>query len=881
MPIYQKCLFLILVLLSAINSHSQELKGKITDNKGISIPYSTIYIKEISLGTTSNIDGLFSIEIPEGTYTVNFRSMGYKKKIETISVKNESPELNIILEEQIQLIKEVRVFGSGEDPAYRIMRKAIGLAPFHLNQVTSYNSEVYLKGTVTFEKVPGLIRRKLKKEGLDIKSGDVYVDESLSSITFEAPDKYTQKVKSINSSFPGNIDFDFIDLLASSLYQDNLEQMISPMASNAFSHYKYVYEDFDYDGSYVVNKIKVIPKRNNKQFYKGYIYIIEDLWCLHSYNLDINIPFGNITIRQIFDEVRPNIWLPVGHNHFIEGGILGLRGNFRFGGSIKYTNLILNSELLATRNRAQPTTEKKDIPEEKIEKPLTKEQEKSTKRKAVVEELLAKDELSNRDMSRLSRMLDKETKTAYKDISGSLEIIDKTKQVIVEDARSTDTIQWAEFRTIPLTTDELQSLNKRDSLININEPDKSDTTETKKPNSYSKYVKPLLFGKRKWNKDKSLFVRYPGILAPKNFGFNAVDGWYFSQRINFHKKFSSGYSLNVKPWAAWAFNRKAFLWEIKSQYTYSPLKRGLLQFDLGHVTSDFNSEYGIKPFLNSVSSLFFKENYARYFDDRYIKVINRIDIANGLVLHTGIEHHSYRQLENSTNFSFFKKDAEYNPNIPSNGEITDESLNDQDNTAIKIKLEYTPRYYYRLQKGVKKMAHSSYPTLWLGYNKGIKNLFGSEADYDYLETGIKQWIKTAEASSFAYEFKGGWFAKNNQVYFSDFYHNNTQSIHFLLEEHRHAFFLPDYYFMSTSDKFFEAHISYKSPFIALKYLPILEKTMWRELVWTSYYSKPGFTNYFEAGYSLIEILFNFNVGVFAGWENWQFNKVGVNLAIEF
>jgi hypothetical protein len=390
-----------------------------------------------------------------------------------------------------------------------------------------------------------------------------------------------------------------------------------------------------------------------------------------------------------------------------------------------------------------------------------------------------------------------------------------------------------------------------------------------------------LFGKRKWNKDTTLQIRYPGILRLKNFGFNPVDGWYFIQQISFYKPFSSGFNLTVTPWASWAFSRQAFLWKVESQFAYSPSKRGKLKVYFGQVTSDFNSEYGIHPFLNSVSSLFFKENYARHFEDRYIKAINTIDIANGLVLHSGIEYHNYRRLENSTNFSFFRRDEEYKPNIPLNDEITEASINNQESTILNLKLEYTPRHYYRIHDRVKVMAHSAYPTMWINYRKGINDLFGSNADYDYIETGLRQWIKTAEAASFAYEVTGGWFANNNQVHFSEFYHNNTQSVPFLLKEYRNAFFLPDYYYLSTSNKFFEAHASYKAPFIALKHLPLLKKTMWREFVWTSYYSKPGLNNYFEAGYSLIEILFNFNIGVFAGWDNWQFDRIGANLSIEF
>ena len=48
---------------------------------------------------------------------------------------------------QTYIIPEVRISASGEDPAYWIMRKAIGLANYHLNEVSSYQAEIYIKGT--------------------------------------------------------------------------------------------------------------------------------------------------------------------------------------------------------------------------------------------------------------------------------------------------------------------------------------------------------------------------------------------------------------------------------------------------------------------------------------------------------------------------------------------------------------------------------------------------------------------------------------------------------------------------------------------------------------------------------------------------------------
>ena len=56
------------------------------------------------------------------------------------------------MEVQLLQIQEVTVLGGGEDPAYAILRKVIGLSYVHLNQISSYSSNAYIRGTVKFEK---------------------------------------------------------------------------------------------------------------------------------------------------------------------------------------------------------------------------------------------------------------------------------------------------------------------------------------------------------------------------------------------------------------------------------------------------------------------------------------------------------------------------------------------------------------------------------------------------------------------------------------------------------------------------------------------------------------------------------------------------------
>jgi hypothetical protein len=127
-------------------SDARKLSGKVTDTRGEPLAYASVYIAELRQGTTTNREGLYELSIPSGTYTVNYQFLGYTPSTEKIEIGDNDVNRDITLSEQFYEIPAVRVSASGRDPAYFIMRKAIGMAPFHLNQVKMYRAEVYIKG---------------------------------------------------------------------------------------------------------------------------------------------------------------------------------------------------------------------------------------------------------------------------------------------------------------------------------------------------------------------------------------------------------------------------------------------------------------------------------------------------------------------------------------------------------------------------------------------------------------------------------------------------------------------------------------------------------------------------------------------------------------
>ncbi len=875
---FKLILNLTLLLISSLASYAHNLKGLITTKDGVPIPYATVFIKEISLGTSTNDDGKFELDLPPGTYTANFRSLGFIPRIETITLTKKLTEISVLLEEQMIQISQIDIHSSDEDPAYAIMRKVIGLSYVHLNQVNSFTADVYLRGTVKFENIPGLIRNQLKKKDIDIKSGDILVNETVSSISYRAPDKYEQKIVSINSSFPKVVDFSVDEFLGASLYQDNIQILYTPLGKNAFSYYNFRYDGFQQEGKYTVNKIKVIPKRKSKQLFEGYIYIIEDLWSLHRADLSFETPFGAVSLHLAFDEVSNGVWLPIGHDYTFSGGMMGVKGSARFLASIKYNKLKVNDQVLSMIG-IQPEKLNGQANSTSLTTQSNNKATLTNKKETKISQILEKEELTNRDMSKLSRLMAQEDYSRKPDSMKSLEIKDKVKVIVEKDAKNREAPYWSQLRPIPLSNDEIKSFRQRDSIVVIQKKYGLDTTSVVSHKRNYGFFNPLFFGIKRSIIDSTWIIKYNGLISTKMISFNAVDGWKMAQSIDFIKSYRPGKALTITPYIAYAIDRKSLMGTGNLKYTYSPLHRGIFELSAGKNTFDFNSpDQSVHPFINSVASLLYKENFGRYYESYFINISNTIDLDNGIVLTTTFKYNDNEPLENSTNFSFLKKEENYKSNIPTNKECTPNSLQDRTNAITDIKIEYTPRSFYRINRGVKVVSHSDYPTLYLEYKKGFTEFFQSTSNFDYIGGGLnysKEWSST---SSIAADLHGGWFPNNAAIHFSDFVHAQTQASPILLREYRHAFFLPGYYSLTTTDKFIEAHLSVRAPYIALKYLPGLSNTLWREMVWCSFYSSPSTPNYAEIGYTLLEVLLSANIGIHAGFDNGKFSNIGMNLA---
>ena len=888
-------LLILFPFVSILTSHSQVLKGKITNESGEAVQYATVYIQELKQGATANTKGDYEIRLPPGKYLVTYQSLGYSPVFYDITISNQIITRNVILPLQYYEIPEVRITATGEDPAYGIMRKAIGMAPYYLNNISYYKADVYLKGNLIFNKIPRLMQKAMKMEAENddgtststiIKEGDVYIMESFNEIEFTAPDKYVQKVISINSTFPDEgDDISPMDFINASFYQPLIADMaISPLSPQAFSHYKFKYQGATPQGNNIINKIQVIPKIKSQQLFEGTIYIIEDLWCLYSVDLTNENIAGKIGVQQLYIPVQDDIWLPVSHKFSVALEIVGIRADAGYGGSVKYIEVRPNSSL----RRPEPLTADyfaRRPSADSVDRAPSRNQEK-------IEEILKKEEITNRDMIKLTRLMENESEEALPDsIRNNLEIKDNTISTVEKDAAKKDSTYWAEIRPVPLSDLELKSIRVRDSikLASSGIQVKTDTTaagEQKKKSKFLQAVRDIGMG-RTWSDTSGFSFNFGGLVDPENLSFNTVDGFIYGLDFRISKRWNDKASFSLYPEIKYAFSRETLMWRLNGTFTYDRLRQREFFFRAGMTSRDISSGGSINTLINSVSSLFFERNYLKLFENNYAAVGHRSRITTGVLLELSAEYDDRRVIDNSTSFSFIKTQHGYSDNLPVNDYLSDPEdlvflLRNQRHLEFVTNVTFTPRQKYRVRNGVKIPMGSDWPTFALTWKHGI-NEFAEFAEswrhFDMIRFETSKHHDLGAFSELDWRVRAGGFINSRNLTFYDFFHYNTQPLPVLINDYQDAFRLPAYYSQSSPELFGEVHLKYTTPYLLLKYLPGLSKTLMRENLSLSWLGSGFHHSYTEIGYSITELLLVGELGVYAGFENLKYNNAGVRLIL--
>ena len=144
-------LFLVLSFQFMSNAKAQGITvtGRVTSDEDATLPGVTIVVKGTAQGTVTNVDGDYSLQVPNGNETLIFSSIGFKTQEVQV---NGRAEIGVVLETDIQALEEVVVVGYTSKQVTELSSSVSVVSGEKLRDVTSNDVTSMLQG-----KAPGVI----------------------------------------------------------------------------------------------------------------------------------------------------------------------------------------------------------------------------------------------------------------------------------------------------------------------------------------------------------------------------------------------------------------------------------------------------------------------------------------------------------------------------------------------------------------------------------------------------------------------------------------------------------------------------------------------------------------------------------------------------
>jgi hypothetical protein len=708
----KKFLFVSIFLFFTFKCFAYQLRGYISDEHNNPIPYASVYVNQSTYGVSSNLKGEYSLELKNGKYEIVYTSMGVEKKIIEVIIENKSQELNVKLLAVVTELKEISISDDGKDPAYEVIRNAIKSRDKYRYPANQYSCNAYIKSSLEREdrKKKNEIADSLFFDSIPLTKQKMNFVESYSNVYYRPPYSFKEiktAYKDFSEKFESNVTIAFstgkddhrqVNFVNTNLFKLNLADAefnfynnnldiptlganpyISPISSFGFLSYHYHLEDYFYEDGYWINKIQITPRRTDGALFSGYIYIVDDLWCIKSIDLSIDPAtlylFNHFRLFQNYDVLNDSIWILSQEEFFFNSkeGSKNILGNTY----IKYSDYNLKPEI-------------------------------------------AKGFFNNELSS------------------------------IVDDAYEKDSMFWHKIRPITLKNEEMKFIIKQDSIENYHKSVKYLNEQDSIANKHN--IWDYLFELNFQNSIKKQELHITGLLMSANiFG---IGGYRQLFSMGYRKEWTKAYKLETDGKLNYGFTNEDLKGNINASFMYLPKRFARLH-------ASYRDEY---DFVNSYEALTQTFTLNNYINIVTYSIGHEMELINGLFLDAQIDYANKKSIAGIEGDAWFE--------WWSNGlfgETNNEPMDFEgyEQLLVDITLKYTPAQKYYTEPYKKVIIGSKYPTFALNYRKGIKGVFNSVADFDFLELRITDNTKLGTWGQSRYNIYLGKFLNNNSVLFTE------------------------------------------------------------------------------------------------------------------
>ena len=348
---YRKFILTILLFVFSISINAQNrINGIVVDDKtNERLAFVNIVINDDgTLGTTSDIDGKFSITTKKEINNLTFSFVGYEKK--TIDIEVGQDNISVSLEPSNIQLSEIVIDGSN-NPANRIIDSVLKYRDSNNpKNLDSYYYKIYDNMVFTIDTTGLHPNDAIYNEFQD---KDLMAMETVSEQLFKKPNKsqkniIANKVSGIDSPMFVYI----IENIQSIGFQEDLitineKQYINPISNGSKKKYIFVLEStLKTDSNDSIFVISFKPYRNtNFNALSGTMTINSDKWAIQNIKAEPSKQDAmfNIDIQQLYEKVN-GYWFPKQLNTNISFNMLDVYTMMGIGKSY-ITEIEINKDL--------------------------------------------------------------------------------------------------------------------------------------------------------------------------------------------------------------------------------------------------------------------------------------------------------------------------------------------------------------------------------------------------------------------------------------------------------------------------------------------------------------------------------------------------------
>ncbi len=832
------CLLTFFCLTSLLVFAQTGIKGSIKSSTGEELPFSTIYIKGTTNGTTANEQGNYFLRTPAGRHTIVVQYVGYSILEKEVSVaEGQTTQIDFTLQEQALQLKTVTITAGDENPAYRVIREAIKKRKFYKNEVRAFKNDAYIKGLFRLNERPD----KILGQKITVDTGIVYLSESVSEFAFEHPDKISERM--ISSKVSGNeqgFSFNQASDFNINVYDRNYSHgilgervFVSPISNQAFIMYDFEWLGIFEENGKLINKIRLLPKRSTDPAFEGVIYIVEDEWRFHTLDLLATKARGieftdSLRIHQVFAPTQNDIWMPISQKFEFQFGAFGFKGEGYYLGVYSDYEVEPNYDLYKENDLYEETFESEE----------------------------------ERDLF------------SEKDFTPEVLFVE-------EESNKRDSMYWEKIRPIPLTAVEVEDYRVKDSIRVVKEsaPYRDSVDNVRNKLSVGNV---LLTGYTHYNRRTEKYWTVPSIQSTLQ--FNTVEGLVTDIQPAFLFQEEERTRYWIHPYLRYGFSSEKFYSKVEASYRFLDDKFTRIYAGGGKYVSQFDDQEPISPFINTYMTLVNGKNFMKLYEKSFGFVRFQRELVNGIRMYSRLEYAVRDTLTNTTDFTWAKDDkVDFTSNQPYNEELnggvdgaigtgfaTSRALTASVTFRIRFKQRYATRPDFKITYA------SKYPQLYVNLRKG----FG-DVDYDFISVRATDNLNLGLTGSSSYMIEVGSFLSSNSMIFADFKHFTGNQTILSQVNRQYKFELLPFYTFSTQDTYIEAHFEHHFNEFIFNKIPFVKKLNFQAVASVNYLNTKAIGNYVELGAGIEHIFKFMRVDYFWSFRDGTPESNGFRLGVGF